>query len=389
MNLSKDSVHLFSSWVDVSLDAFAKNYEYIAQKVSPAGVIPVIKANGMGHGARILADTLTELGARIIGVSNFLEGLQLRDHGIKTPVIVFNGLTSGQIEEAVRQDLDFFGFDQSSLEKANEIARKLGKKARVHVKVDTGMGRLGFLPEEAPRMRDLLSSLEHLDIVGVASHLSSPYVSEHDPFSLMQLEKFKKAAEILDPEHKAMWHFSASSGTVRFDTSYLDSVRPGALLYGVSRVWPLPWDLVPVAEYKSTLVQVKRLPKGHNIGYKLHYTAPRDMLMGVVPVGTTDGLTSEHADKGVVLIRGKRCRIVGICSCEMMVDLTDIPEAKAEDEVVMFGYQGEDFISAVESAEIVGTSYANLLTKIPWRTPRVYWKNGRRVAVDVMGEVTK
>ncbi len=382
----EQAARYFSSRMDVDLDLLEYNVRHIEEKVRPASVIAVIKANAMGHGARNVARALQSMGTALLGVSNFFEGVHLRENGVTTGILVFNGLTPAQVEMAIRLDLSFFGTGRDFLTMANAAATSLGKKARVHLKVDTGMGRKGFLPDQAREIASTLPRLDHLQVDGVASHLASPYLEEHDEFSRSQYEKFVAVASVVDPDHKATWHFAASSGTVRFPTSYVDAVRTGALIYGTGRVWPIPWPLKPVSSFSSVLTQVKGLPKGHNVGYRLHYTAPASIVVGVVPVGTTDGLTGEHADAGQVLVKGKRCRIIGICSCEMMIDLTEVPDPRPGDEVVIFGKQGSDEISVVECATLGKTSYANILTRIPPRVPRVYWRGGRCVGVDLMGQ---
>lgn len=376
----------FSSWLNVDLDALVYNFNYVTEKVAPAKVIAVIKANAIGHGARMVARTLAAAGAQMFAVSNFMEGIDLRKHGIDQPILVMNGLLPEQMEIAIEKDLSFFGFDEQAVRTANELARKAGKKARVHLKVDTGMGRLGILPDQAPKFAEVVKGLDWITVEGIASHLASPYNPEHDHFSRMQFELFVKACDILDPEHKAMRHFTASAGVLRFPEAYCDAVRFQALLYGLSRFWPMPWPLKPVACFKSRVVQVKTLPKGHNIGYNLHYTTPAETRLAIVPVGTADGLTTEHADTGHVLIHGMRCRILGVCLCEMMVDITDVPETKVGDEVVLIGTQGERAITAVDFATMGNTSYSNVLAKMSLRNPKVYWQGGKCVHIDVFAE---
>ena len=383
---SKDRVPEYSSRLDVDLDILAENYRYVARRVGPAKVIAVAKANGLGHGLQAVAETLASAGATTVGVSNFLEGRLLREHGLKAPVLVMNGLTEVQMASAIRGDLSFFVFDEASIRLANDLGRTAHKQARVHIKVDTGLGRLGIMPKDAKAIASVVAGMDWLSVEGVASHLASPYLPEHDEFSRRQLALFLEASRVLDPEHKSLWHLAASSGALRFPEMYLDAVRVGSVLYGIGRVWPIPWPVSPVASYKSTIIQVKPLPAGHNIGYRLHYQAPQDLRIAVVPVGTTDTLTGEHADAGFVLIHGHRCRILGICSCEMMVDVTTLCDAGAGDEVVIVGKQGEDQISVVETATWGNTSYANFMTRLPARVPRLYWKGGTLVGVEVYGE---
>ena len=376
----------YSSWFEIDLDALRYNYQYIAAKVAPSKVIATIKANAIGHGARMVGRTLQAEGVHLLAVSNFLESMDLRKHGVTAGILAMNGLLPHQMEMAIEHDVSFFVFNADAARTANDLGRKAGKKARVHLKVDTGMGRLGILPDDAPALALALRGLDWLSIEGVASHLASPYVPEHDWFSVQQYELFVKAAQILDPEHRATWHFTASSGVLRFPQAYSDAVRFQGILYGLARVWPLPWPLKPVASYKARVIQVKTLPKGHNIGYGLHYTTNRTSRIAIVPTGTVDGLTFEHADTGLVLIRGKRCHIRGICACEMMVDVTGVDGVEPGDEVVLIGRQGEDYLSAPEFAALVNTNYTTILAKASWRVPRIYFSEGKRVGIEVFGE---
>lgn len=379
----------FSSWMDVNVDTLLANFEHITERVSPSKVIAVIKANALGHGMRMVGLTLQEAGAFMLGVSNFMEAIDLRKNGITIGILVMNGLLPEQMKAAIEHDVSFFVFDGGSAKAANAYAASLGKKARVHLKVDTGMGRLGILPDQASEFASTISGLDSLHIEGIASHLASPYVPEHDWFSKRQYELFVKAARILDPEHRALWNLAASSGVLRFPETYLDAVRFQTILYGLSRVWPIPWPLKPVAQYKSRVVQVKALPEGHNVGYMLHHTVSRETKLAIVPVGTADALTPAHASTGTVLIGGQKCRILGICSCEMMVDVTDTNGVGVGDEVVMFGRQGEHYVYAHEFAASGESSHTNILTRIPPRVPRVYWKGGRVVATETYCELTR
>ncbi|HHW17472.1 MAG TPA: alanine racemase [Firmicutes bacterium] len=377
----------FSSRVDVDLDAIVWNYRLIAQRVAPSEVIPVIKANALGFGGPIIGLTLQAEGTKTLAVSNFSEALELRSQGITTGILVMNGLVSEEMSVAVDKDISFFVFDEDSLIAADRVGRSCGKPARVHVKIDTGMGRLGIMPEHAGEFRKLLQKCRTIEVEGVASHLASPYLEEHDEFSRRQFRLFVEAAYAIDPGHKAKWHIAASSGVIRFPEMYLDAVRPGALLHGLSRIWPLPWPLKRAGSFRAKIAQVKELPPGHNVGYRLHWTTPRKTKLGVVPIGTVDGLSGEHADNGYVLIGGRRCRIVGICSCQMMIDLTEVRDVSPGTEVTVFGHQGEDEITVVECATFGGTSYANITARISRRIPRVYWKGGSCVAIDINGDI--
>ncbi len=378
----------YSSWLEVDLDAIVSNFRYIQEKVNPTKIIAVIKANAFSHGQKMVAQALAEAGAWMFGVSNFRESTYLRDFGIEQDILVMNGLLPEEMKIAVERNVCFFVYDKQSLEAANRAGEEVGKKARVHFKVDTGMGRLGVLPKDAESLARTAAGLKWLSLEGVGTHLASAHNIEHDWFTKRQHDLFQKAASVLDPEHTMIWHFSASSGVLRFDETYHDAVRFQSILYGVSQIKPIPWPLKPAAQFKARVVQVKQLPEGHNVGYSLYYTTPRETTLAIVPVGVVDGILKSHPDGGSVLIRGHKCRIVGTCACEMMVDATGTG-VEVGDEVVMYGKQGDKFVSCDEFAEGGGGIYADIMMRIPPRVPRVYIKDGEAVAVELFCELSE
>jgi alanine racemase len=379
-----------SVWLDVDLDAMAHNYLYIKEQIAPAELIAVVKAYGLGTGGLVAARKLELLGASMLAVSNFHEATYLRKHGINCPILVMNGLLPAQMEVAVKQDLSFFGFDESSLRTADAIGQRLGKHARVHLKVDTGLGRLGFLPENAAAMRDVVSELSWIKIKGIASHQATPVQPEHDYFTRAQYDQFVEACLVLDPEHKIPRHFSSSNAVPRLPELNADAVRCQAIIWGYVHYLPVPWPLKPVASYKARLVQVKDLPAGHNVGYNFRYTTTRPTRLGVVPMGVVDGMKAEHSGGGYVLVRGTRCPVIGVCSCEMMIDVTDVAAAggvrgaaEAGDEVVLFGTQGDETLSAIEFGWMGKSSFMSVLALISPRVPRLYWEGGKLVGSEI------
>ncbi len=380
-----------SAWVDVYLDDLLWNYAFISKKAAPSTVIPVIKGNALGFGSPVVGTALAGAGAELLGVSNFNEALELRRHKVSTGILAMNGLLPSQMEAAIRDGITFFVFDEESIRAASECGRRLGKKACVHVKIDSGLGRLGFLPNNAPAVKKALDRADWVEVTGVASHFASPYLDRDREFTLEQLRSFSEAASIVDPSHAAKWHIAASSAIVRYPETYLDAVRPGCLLHGLGRVWPLPWELKRDASYRARIIQVKDLPAGHNIGYmraNRQFSVPADTKVAVVPIGSHDGLTAAHADTGFVLVHGERRRILGLGSCQMMVDVSGLDQVRVGDEIVVYGKQGNDEITAFDCGAQVGISYGSVTSSLHRRVPRVYWKGGACVAIDVGGYVT-
>lgn len=377
---------MVSAWLEVDLDALIHNYRAISGRVRPAEVIPVVKANAEGLGARMVARTLQEEGVGMFAVSHFVEALDLRKHGITAGILAMNGLLPEQMTEAIEQGFQFFVFDQESLRDAQDAAVKAGKPAEVHVKVETGLGRLGVLPCDAKAMREAIDGLNHVKVVGVATHLQCPDVSEDDGSTRDQYRLFLETARIIDPGHKTKWHVAASSATLRFPEMYLDAVRPGKLCWGITNHEPVEWGLQPVGSLRTRLVQVKDLPAKHNVGYNMHRSLERDSKVGIIPMGVVDGFLPAHGDSGIVLVGGKRCPVLAVCSCESMVDVTGVPGARRGDEVTLYGSQGDAFLSITEFAKNAGSGYGNVARKISYRIPRFYRRGGRLVAGELLGE---
>jgi len=374
----------YSAWLEVDLDALIANHNLIVQRIAPAKLITVVKAYGMGAGALAPAKALQDAGVYMLAVSNFHEGLFLRRQGITCPLLVMTGLLPAQMEIAIRESIDFFGFDGDSLRTADAIAARLGRPARVHLKVDTGLGRLGFLPGEASVIRDVVAGLPHLALQGIASHEATPILDQDNEFTFEQYRAFVEACRLLDPHHKLLWHFSSSNAVPRLPEVNADAVRCQALVWGCVHYLPVPWPLQPVVSYKARLVQVKDLPADHPVGYSFRYTTTRPTRLGVLPLGSVDGLKAEHINGGMVLVRGQRCPIIGVCSCVSMVDVTDVPLATAGDEVVLIGSQGHATINAIEFGWMGKSSFMGVLTQVAPRIPRLYWRGGGIVGREIL-----
>jgi len=374
----------YSAWLEVDLDALIANHDLIVERIAPAKLITVVKAYGMGAGALATARALQDAGAFMLAVSNFHEGLYLRRRGITAPLLVMTGLLPAQMEIAIREGIDFFGFDEDSLRTADAIAARLGRLARVHLKVDTGLGRLGFLPGDAAVIRDVVSGLPHIALQGIASHEATPILDQDNEFTFQQYRSFIDACRLLDPQHRLLWHFSSSNAVPRLPEVNADAVRCQALVWGCVHYLPVPWPLRPVVSYKARLVQVKDLPSGHPVGYSFRYTTTRPTRLGVLPIGSVDGLKAEHINGGTVLVRGQRCPIIGVCSCVSMVDVTDVPAATAGDEVVLIGDQGTATINAIEFGWMGKSSFMGVLTQVAARIPRLYWRSGSIVGREIL-----
>jgi len=364
-----------SSRIEISLDNLVFNYRSVQSHVSPSLVIPVVKGNAYGHGAVAVSRALVEAGATRLAVARIDEAVQLRRAGIApdVEVIIMTVTLPEEIERAAAIGASVFVPDLWRLRFIKSLAGRLGRPVPFHIKVDTGMGRTGFMPEEAPAVAKELRDLGLAQLVGIGTHLSASWIETEQ--NRRQFERFTAFVnEVSAPG--ALLHIAASSGVARFPEMFMTAVRTGGLMYGLSRV-PTPFELRPIAEYKTRVGQVRHLPAGWHIGYGVGNWVKEPMTIATLPVGSVDGLSSNMIGKAQFLINGRRCRLVAVCTDNCMVDLKCAPDAKAGDEVVIFGAQGEDRITVNEMIAANGTGFGEFVGKIGLRVPRIYFRGGQ------------
>ncbi len=355
--------------------ALKHNYRELRKRISPGtGVMAVVKADAYGHGDTGVAGVLESLGCECFAVATVEEGERLRQAGIKRPVAVLGGIYAGQIEELFALDLTPVIFDMDTSRMLDREASRLGVVKNIHVKIDTGMGRLGVLPHEVAPFFEELKKLGHLRVEGVLSHFSE--AGDRD-FSILQLELFKDSIKKIRtlgfaPE---VIHMANSAALVDLRESHFNLVRPGIMLYGSypSEEFKDRINLRPVMTLRTALLHVKRLPPGRPVSYGRTFVTERESLIGVLPIGYADGLPRELSNSGEVLVRGRRVPIVGlVCMDLTMVDLTALGRVNAGEEVVVMGGQGGERITAEEVARRAGTISYEIFTNISSRVPRVF-----------------
>jgi alanine racemase len=337
------------------------------------GVLAVVKANAYGHGALAAGRALESEGARMLAVATVEEGIELRQGGIRLPVLVLGGVESSQAEEAHAHGLSAVLFDRGQVRDLARAAGKAGRPFPVHVKVDTGMGRLGFLPREAYGLLAEMPSIRELRLEGWMTHLSSadgPGPEDRE-FTEGQLASF---AEGLPRVRKAsgavVAHALNSSGILRFRKEPFDVVRPGISLYGYSPLAPdaeaVP--LEPVMRLISKIVSLKALPPGHPVSYNRRYRCRGTRRIAVVPIGYADGYRRGLTGHGKMAVAGEVADVVGtVCMDHTMLDVTDIPGAAIGAEVEVMG---EASMSAGDIAHLCGTIPYEVLTQVGPRIPR-------------------
>ncbi|GAB4471955.1 MAG: alanine racemase [Anaerolineae bacterium] len=371
----------FTTAITIDLDAVAHNMQAIARHVGPDVMIyGVVKANAYGHGAGHIAHTILANGATGLAVGRTDEGIQLRRLGITADILNLCYTVLGEIGTMVEHDIIPTVNTVEAAQAVSGQAAALGKVARVHVKVDTGMGRFGQLPEEMLPFLNAISTLPNLEIEGIFTHFSTADERDHG-YTHRQLAIFHevlRAAEAAGHRFRVR-HAANSAATLSMRETHLDAVRPGVAIYGmypsaeVSREVPLK----PALSLRSHLGRVRTLPAGSAVGYGRTFVTPRAMPVGLVPVGYGDGYHRLLSSRGAVLVHGKRAPIIGrICMDQFMVDLTAVPEAAEADEVVLIGAQGEDTITAEEVARWAETINYEVTTSLTRRLPRVYIQNG-------------
>ena len=363
---------------EVDLGALEFNYRQIQKRI-PVGVklLAVVKADAYGHGAIPVSLRLEKLGVEYLGVAIPEEGVELRRGGVKAPILVLGGVYGGDVEEIFRFHLTPVVFKKDSLRLLSREAEKRRRKVMVHLKVDTGMGRLGVPFSLWPDFLKEVKRFAELEVEGILSHFSM--TDEGKGYTQNQWRAFQKAVALAEEAGiSCQYLHMASSATLMAFPSYSASaklVRPGIMLYGS---YPSPTfrpliPLKPVMTLKTHIHFLKRVPSGARVSYGGTFTTERNSLIATLPIGYADGYSRHLSNRGEVLIHGKRAPVVGkVCMDFIMVDVTNIPRVSVGDEVILMGRQGREQITVEEIAEKINTISYEVFCLIGKRVPRVY-----------------
>ena len=367
--------------MEVDLDSLKANYYALKRLVgSRVKVMAVLKANAYGHGLIACAKVLAKSGVDYFGVALLEEGIALRKEGIAIPIHVFGGILTAQIREFLKYDLEITASSVSKLQAIEEAARGEGKRAKVHIKLDTGMGRIGQQYCSSDVIFKYLKGLRHVDVVGVFSHFATS--DEPDTsFSMLQLKRFNDSISYIKSELKIrpLYHIANSSALIRFEESRFDMVRAGLALYGVrpSVFLKSNIELVPVMSIKSRIVFFKVLKKGDSVSYGRSYILENDSRIVTIPIGYGDGYPRALSNVAHVLIHGRRYPVVGnVCMDQLMVNI-GTNEAYNGDEVVIVGKQCEEDIPVEELSCQAHTCPHEILSGFNLRIPRKFLLNGQ------------
>lgn len=364
------------TWVEIDLGAIANNTRRILARIGPGvELMAVLKADAYGHGAVKVGRTVLNNGGHWLGVACLGEAIELRRAGITAPILSLGYTPPWQARDAVRHNVTSTVFSLDVAEALARAARDLGKSAQAHVEVDTGMGRLGLLPEGVTPFVEQIRALDGLTVDGLYSHLAAAD-EEDQSYTHMQLVRFAGVVEALRSRGALppRVHIAASAAALRLPASHYTMVRVGIVLYGLSPSadTPCPPDFAPALAFKCQVAQVKELPAGSAIGYGCTYRTQRTSRIAVIPVGYADGFRRAPRTWPYVLVRGQRAPIVGrVCMDHAMLDVTDIPGVREGDEVVLIGSQGGETLIADDVARHLGTINYEVVSQILARVPRV------------------
>ncbi|MFD2257921.1 alanine racemase [Luteolibacter algae] len=356
------------AWVEINLNNLGKNLE-TARTSSGCGIMAVVKAGAYGHGLERISKFLEQTGIDFLGVANIGEARRIRDAGVKTPIYLLGATWDEEREEIVARNITPCISTISEADAFNGIAAKYGKVLNVHLAIDTGMGRGGFLPSRIVEQIAELRAMRHLNIEGIASHFSSS--DEDEDFTNCQIASFRQVIDDLGGEKQFSWrHLSNSAGILAYPNAGCNLARPGLMLYGVSPITSFQQKLKTVMSLKSRVTMVKTVPKGHSISYGRSYITPRPMKVATVGIGYGDGYPRQVSGKGAeVFIDGKRYPILGrVTMDQLMVALPDDSSIRSGAEVELFGTN----IPAMEVAEHAGTIVWEVFTGITPRVERIY-----------------
>jgi alanine racemase len=381
----------FAAWSEIDVSALKRNVKRTQQIVGPrVDILLTVKADGYGHGAPHVAKAAAAAGVQMFGVATLHEGMELRNAGIKAPMLILSPSLAVEIDEILEYNLTPTVSDMDFANALAARAAQSSRTAKVHVEIDTGMTRGGVNEEDACEFLTAISKLKGLVIEGIYTHFPGTY-REDRKFCEHQVKAFQAIIEDLGKRGIVfpLRHTANSAAVAQYPDSHINMVRPGGMIYGM-----FPHEdmngigFEPVMSFKSRVVNVKQVHKGKTVSYGRTFRFQRDARVAAVAAGYGHGLSRLMSSNGDLLVRGVRAPIVGRVTMDVtMIDVTRIPQASVGDEVIIFGKQGNEQISVYEVAERSGTISYEITCGIGKRVPRVYIENGTVTGiVTLVGE---
>jgi alanine racemase len=367
------------AWLEIDLGAIKNNVLEIKKIIgSSVSLIAVVKSHAYGHGLVAVSKMALRAGASWLAVFNLEEGLKLREAGVRSPILILGFVENKNLPEVIKNNISLTLYDISIAKALSNLASKFSKKAKVHLKIDTGMHRLGVLSDNATDFVRKIKNFKGLEIEGIFSHFAE---STDKKYSLCQLEKFKNVLDGLKKEKitPKIIHMANSAGTLTIKEARFNAVRCGLAMYGLSPFLP---NSQPALSFKAKIIQIKDLKKGDYVGYQKTYQAKKPIKIAVLGVGYADGYDRGLSNKGEVLVKGIRCPVIGrICMNQTIINLKSrapreawSSNLKVGDTVTLIGKDGSDRIEVAEIAEKLNTIPHEVVSRIPENVPRIYYE---------------
>jgi alanine racemase len=372
---------------EINLSAIAYNLQSVRKIVKNRPVIAVVKADAYGHGAVEVSKKLSEEKVSFLAVAFTGEAIELREAGIKSPIIVL--FDTGYIKEFFDFKLIPVIYNVDTASSLSAEAKKKNIIIKVHVKIDTGMGRIGLSGKNIIKDLITISEMEGIELAGLLSHFSEADLSDRS-YAVLQLKRFNKIRETISKilKRKIFSHMANSAAVLTFEDAHLDAVRPGLMLYGYSPInqksevspptqlrttSPELINLMPAMKVKTKILCIRNVPSGTPISYGRTFITKRTSRIGVLALGYADGYSRFFSNNAEVLVKGRRVPVVGrICMDLTMIDLTDVKGVKENDEIVIMGKQGDESITAQELAYKANTIPYEILTSLGNKSKRIY-----------------
>jgi len=351
---------------------FSHNIQLIRDAVKSSKIMAVVKANAYGHGSKELSKTAIDSECEYLGVAFIEEGIELRKEKIEAPILVFGSHDISYLIQALDYNLEI---TITSMQQIEDL-KNFGKKCNVHIKVDTGMHRVGFKIEDFEQALQQILDSQQIELKGIYSHFATSD-DKDDSFFKQQLQRFKEIKKISEKyiQHNVLFHMANSGAIMKFPESYFDMVRPGVMLYGglPNPKFITNWNLKQVMELRSKISLTKFIKKGDSVSYSRRYYSENDTQIGVIPIGYADGYSRALTNKTEAIITNKKYPVVGtICMDMIMVDSQNLPSLQTGDEVILYGKSGEQEISIDEIAGKTGTIAYEVTCNVSRRIPRIH-----------------
>ncbi|MGB3112549.1 MAG: alanine racemase [Candidatus Omnitrophota bacterium] len=364
------------TWAEIDLKAISYNLDRIRELLSgDVGIMAVVKANAYGHGICRVSKVLVENGITYLGVATVDEALKLRASGIKVPILAMGSVLKDEAEAAVKRGITLTLADERLLKDLMAIAKKLKRRPKVHIKIDTGMGRIGIWHEEALEFIKKVSGKKAIELEGIYTHFSS--AGRDKSFTRSQINHFEKIIEKLEKEDIRVKHKHAANSiaVVDWKGSHLNLVRPGILIYGIypKESFRMKFKLKPVMNLKTRIVYLKDTPAGRSISYGRTHITRKDTKIATIPIGYADGYGRILSNKAEALVKGKHVKVVGVVTMDQaLLDVGHVKDVKIGDEVVLIGRQGKSYVPVEKVARLAGTIPYEIVSSITDRVPRIY-----------------